>query len=99
MTFPLATGLFTKEKKNNKNSDDDDDTEFVKSRVSGFSRRALEAHTTLFGMWIARYWPVSDFRFVLKAWEGVLAEFLGSFYADYVRFDLRHPYIERLPTL
>ena len=31
---------------------EDDDTEFVKSRVSAFSRIALEAHTTLFGIWI-----------------------------------------------
>ena len=74
-------------------------TRFVKSRVSGFSRGAQEAHTTLFGMWIARYWPVSDFWLDLKTWLGILAEFLGVFYADHVRFDLRHPYIERLPTL
>ena len=71
----------------------DDDTEFVKLYVSGFSRRALEPHTTLFDVWIAGYWPVSDFWLVLKAWLGILAEFLGSFYADHVRFDLRHPYI------
>ena len=25
------------------------------------------AHTTLFDMWIAGYWPVSDFGLVLKA--------------------------------
>ena len=54
---------------------------------------------TLFDMWIAGYWPVSDFWLVLKAWLGILAEFLGVFYADHVRFDLRHPYIERLPAL
>ena len=76
-----------------KNYDDDsNDTEFVKLRVSGFSCRALEAHTTLFGMWIAGYWPVSDFGLVLKAWVGVLAEILGSFYTDHVRFDLCYPY-------
>ena len=40
-----------------------------KSRVSVFSCRALEA---LFGMWIAGYWPISDFGLVLKAWLGVL---------------------------
>ena len=34
---------------------------------------------------------MSDFWFVLKDWVGVLAEILGSFYADHVRFDLRHP--------
>ena len=67
--------------------------------MSGCSRRALEAHTTLFSMWIAGYRPVSDFWFVLKAWVGIFAEFLGSFYADHVKFDLCHPYIERLPTL
>ena len=51
---------------------------FVKSRVSGgFSRRALEPHTTLFSMWIGEYWPV--------------AEFLGSFYTDHLRFDLFIP--------
>ena len=86
-------------KKRKNNDDDDDDTNFMKILVSGFSRRALETHTTLFGMWIAGYWPVSDFWFVLKAWIGVLTEFLGSFNADHVRFDMRHPYIERLPTL
>ena len=41
---------------------------------------------------------MSDFELVLKAWLGVLAEFLGVFYAEYVTFDLRHPYIGRLPT-
>ena len=46
---------------------DDDDTKFVKSRVSGFSRRAPEVDTTLFGVWIADYWPVSEFGLVLKA--------------------------------
>ena len=45
------------------------------ARVSGFSRRAMEPHTTLFGMWIAGYWPVSDFWSVLKAWFGIVAEF------------------------
>ena len=54
---------------------------------------------TLFGMWIAGYWPVSDFWLVLKAWLGVLAEFLGGFYADHVRFDLRHPYRASTDTL
>ena len=71
----------------------------MKLRVRGFSRRALEVHTMLFGMWIAGYWPVSDFGLVLKAWVSVLAEFLGNFYTDHVRFDLCHPHIERLPTL
>ena len=71
----------------------------MKLRVSGFWRRALEAHTTLFGMWIAGYWPVSDFALVLKAWIGVFAEFLDVVYPDHVRFDLCLPYIERLPTL
>ena len=37
---------------------------------------------------------MSDFWLVLKAWLGVLAEFLGVFHVDHVRFDLRHPYIE-----
>ena len=54
-------------------------------------RRALEVHTTLYSMWRAGYWPVSDFELVLKAWLGVLAEFLGVLYADHVTFDLRHP--------
>ena len=71
----------------------------MKARVSGFSRRALEEHTMLFGMWIALYLSVSDFGLVLKAWLGVLTEFLDIFYLDHVRFDLCHPYIERLPTL
>ena len=34
----------------------------------------------LIGMCIAGYWPMSDLWFVLKAWRGVLAKFLGSFY-------------------
>ena len=42
---------------------------------------------------------MSDFGLVLKAWLGIIAEFLGSFYANHVRFDLSHPYIERLPAL
>ena len=60
----------------------------MKSRVN-------RSHTTLFGMWIAGYWPVSDFWLVLF---GILAEFLGSFYADHVRFDLSHPYVHRAST-
>ena len=68
-------------------------TRFVKLRVSRFSRRAPEAHTTLFGTWIAGYRPVSDFGLVLKAWLGVIAEVLDVFNTDHVRFDLRHPYI------
>ena len=53
-------GLLKKRK-----NDDDDDTEFVKSHLSEFLCRALEAHTMVFGMWIAGYWPVSDFWLVL----------------------------------
>ena len=71
----------------------------MKSRVSGFSHRALEVHITLFGMWIAGYWPMSDFGLVLKAWLGILAKFLNVFYLYHVRFDLCHPYIECLPML
>ena len=41
--------------------------------------------------YIAGYLPVSDFPLVFKAWLGVFAEFLGFFYMDHVRFDLRHP--------
>ena len=66
----------------------------VKLHVCGFSRRALEAHTTIFGRWIAGYWPVSDFGLVLNAWVGVLDALLGSFYVNHVRFDLCHPYID-----
>ena len=32
-------------------------------------------------------------------WPSILAEFGGVLYADHVRFDLRHPYMERIPTL
>ena len=74
-------------------------TRFVKSRESGFSCAAREAHTTTYGTEIAGYWLANDFWLVLKARLGVLAEFLGCSYADHVRFDLRNPYIERLPTL
>ena len=61
------SGLLKKKKKR-KNNNDDDDKKIVKSPVRGFSGRALEAITTLFGMWIAGYWPLSDFGLVLKAW-------------------------------
>ena len=71
----------------------------MKLRVSRFSSRALQPHMTLFNMWIAGYWPVSDFGLVLKAWLGILAECLGSFYADHMRLDLCHPYIEHLLML
>ena len=53
----------------------------------------------LLGIWIARYWPVSDFRLVLKPWASNLTELSGVLYADHVRFDPCHPYIEHLPTL
>ena len=74
-------------------------TRIVKSRMSRFSRGLLEARTMLLGIWIARYWPVSDLRLVLKPWASILAEFGGGLYADHVRFDSCHPCIERLPTL
>ena len=51
------------------------------------------------GVWMARNWPVSDLRLVLKPWASILAEFSGVLYADHVRFDPCHPYIESLPTL
>ena len=41
---------------------------------------------------------MSDFWLVLKAWLGILAEFLGCFYADHVRFDPSHAYIARAST-
>ena len=63
----------------------------MKSRVNRFLRRAQEVHTTVFGMWIAVYWPVSNFGLVLKAQLSVLTEFLGCFYMDHVRFDLCNP--------
>ena len=72
-------------------------TRIVKSRMSRFWRGVLEASTMLLGIWIARYWPVSDLRLVLKPWASILAEFSGVLYADHVRFDPCH--IERLPTL
>ena len=55
--------------------------------MRGFSRRVLEGRTVLLGIWIARYWPVSDLELVLKPWPSLLAEFGGVLYADYVRFD------------
>ena len=74
-------------------------TRIVKSRMSRFSRGVLEASTMLLWIWIARYWPVSDLQLVLKPWASVLVKFGGVLYADHVRFDPCHPYIERLPTL
>ena len=74
-------------------------TQIAKSRMSQFSRGVLEASTMLLGIWIARYWPVSDLQLILKPWPSILAEFGGVLYAEHVRFDPCHPYIERLPTL
>ena len=74
-------------------------TRIMKSRISRFSRGVLEASRMLLGIWIARYWPVSDLQLVLMPWESILAEFDGVLYADHVKFDPCHPYIERLPTL
>ena len=45
----------------------------------------------LLGIWIARYWPVSDLRFVLKPSASILVEFGSVLYVDHVRFDPRHP--------
>ena len=73
-------------------------TRIMKSRMSRFSRGVLEASTMLLGIWIARYWPVSDLQLVLKPWASILVEF-DALYADHVRFDPCHPYIEHLPTL
>ena len=42
---------------------------------------------------------MSDLQLVLKPGPSVLAEFGGVLYVDHVRFDPRHPYIERLPTV
>ena len=63
-------------------------TRIVKSRMSRFSRGVLEASTVLLGIWIARYFPVSDLRLVLKPSASIL-----------VRFDPCHSYVERLPML
>ena len=72
-------------------------TRIVKSRMSRFSLGVLEASTMLLGIWIARCWLVSDLQLVLKPWASILAEFRGVLYADHVRYDPCHPYIERLP--
>ena len=66
-------------------------TIIVKSRMSRFSRGVLEASTMLLGIWIARYWLVSDLRLGLKPWASILAEFSGILYADHVIFYPRHP--------
>ena len=63
-------------------------TRIVKWLMSRFSRRVSEASSVLLGIWIARYWPVSDLRFVSKPWASIPAEFSGVLYADHVRFDL-----------
>ena len=67
--------------------------------MSGFLRRVLEVHGILLGIRIARYWPMSNLQLVLKPWPSILTVFGGVLYTDHVRFDLCHPYIERLPTL
>ena len=67
--------------------------------MSRFSSRVLEALTIFLAMWIARYWPVNYFWLVLKALLGIFGEFGSVLCVDHVRFDLCHPYIERLPTL
>ena len=55
-------------------------------------------HIMPFAVWIAGYWPVSDFWLIFKAWLGIITKFLDVFYADHVRFDLCHPYKEYLAT-
>ena len=37
----------------------------------------------IMAIWIARYWPVNDFWFGLKAWLGVLGKFSGILCADH----------------
>ena len=62
------------------------------------SRRALGSLTTPFrhvNSWIL----ARECLLFLKAWLSIIAEFLGSFLADHMRFDLHHPYIEHLLTL
>ena len=49
------------------------------------------------GKIISSKWFISST--VLKPWASILAEFSGVWYADHVRFDPCHSYIERLPTL
>ena len=84
----------------------------MQSPVSGFSYGVLEARrvSPFTGLdWTGLlYSPIrmrnSAFAvrfqpFTLKAWLGVLGEFGDVLYADHVRFDPRHPHIERLPTL
>ena len=52
------------------------------------------------GIWIARYWPVSNLQLVSKPCPSILGEFGGVLYTDHVRFYLGHPYnLECLPAL
>ena len=71
----------------------------MNSRLTVFSCGELTAGMNLLGICIVRDGQKCCCWRVLKAYLGFLAELEAFLYADYVRFDLAHPYIERLPTL
>ena len=68
----------------------------MKSLRGVFSRGKLETGKGGLGLCKGRRGITSMF---VKALLSVLGEFRGILYADHVRFHLRHPYIERVPTL
>ena len=71
----------------------------TRNREIAYERILARSIGGAYDTWIARYWTVNDFWLVLKAWLGLFGEFGGVLCAGHVRFDPRHPYIERLPTL
>ena len=82
-SFQYRDSGFTEEKKKKMKKNM---IRIVKSRgMSRLSRKVLDASTMFLGIWIARYWSVSDLRLVLKPSAGILAEFGSVLYADHVR--------------
>ena len=72
----------------------------MNSRLTVFSCGELTAGMNLLGIiCIARDGQKRCCWRVVKALLGFLAELEAFLYADHVRVDLAHPYIERLPTL
>ena len=78
---------------------DDDYMKFVNSHLTVFSCGELMVGMNWLGICIARDGQKRCCWRVLKAWLGFLAELEAFLYADHMRFDLAHLYIERLPTL
>ena len=71
----------------------------MNSRLTVFSCGELTVGMNLLGICIARDGQKRCWWRVLKAKLGFIAELEAFLYADHVRFNLTHPYVECLPTL